>query len=311
MTKPYDCIIIGSGPAGLSATISARRAGLAVLLLEKDIVGGSPAVMTKIENYPGIEKIDGWSFTRIMEKQAKSLEADIRESEEVVAVNLETDRTKTVTTANGRKYRTGTVIVASGGEPKKLFVEGEERLARKGVHYCAQCAGPAYRDATVAICGNGLLALTAADYLLQLASKVVFITEENQLRGDAILATRLISDNRFQMLPETRVREIGGTSQVERLVLESLATGAGRELTVDGLFVYQGLAPRAAFLSADKDPAGYLRVDEKLETSMPGVFAAGSVVRPEPEIVIAAGDGARAALAAATWFEASLSTVSD
>ena len=113
----YDCIIVGGGPAGLSAAIAARRMGLAVLLLEKDIVGGSPAVMASIDNYPGIEKIDGWAFTRILEKQVIDLGCDIRESAEVVSVVSEADGTKTATLVSGRKHSANTVIIASGGEP--------------------------------------------------------------------------------------------------------------------------------------------------------------------------------------------------
>ena len=307
----YDCIIVGGGPAGLSAAIGARRTGLTVLLLEKDIVGGSPAVMASIENYPGIEKIDGWAFTRIMEKQVINLGAEIRESAEVVSVVPEADGTKTVTIASSRKYTAKTVIIASGGESKKLLVPGEERLARQGVHNCAQCAGPAYKKGTVVVCGNGGPALTAADHLLKLATQVVFVTEDPELRGDAILAAQLSADDRFQLLPRTRVKQIRGASRVEGLKLFSHASGASRELAVDAIFVYRGLVPRTAILAAVKDQQGYLRVDAQLQTSIAGVFAAGIVVRPEPQIVIAAGEGARAGLAAAAWIGAHPLAVSD
>jgi len=307
----YDCIIVGGGPAGLSAAIAARRTGLTVLMLEKDIVGGSPAVMASIENYPGIEKIDGWAFTRIMEKQVISLGAEIRESAEVLSVVPKADGTKTVAIASGRKYAVKTVIIASGGEPKKLMVQGEERLARQGVHYCAQCAGPAYKEGTVVVCGNGVQALTAADHLLKLATQVVFVTEDPELQGDAILAAQLSADDRFQLLPRTKVQQIRGASQVEGLELFSHASGATQELAVDAIFIYRGLVPRTAILAAAKDPEGYLRVDAQLQTSIAGVFAAGSVVRPEPQIVIAAGEGARAGLAAAAWVGASPLAISD
>lgn len=299
-----DCIIIGGGPAGLSAAIAARRAGIYVLLLEKDIVGGSPAVMASIDNYPGIETIDGWTLTRVMEKQVKKLGAEIRESAEVVGVVPEADGTKTVAMASGWEYRARTVIVASGGEPEKLLVPGEERLARKGVHYCAQCAGPAYKEGTVVVCGNGSRALTAADHLLKQATRVVFITADRQLLGDAILAAKLTADDRFQLLPNTRIHEIRGAAQVEAVEFGPPASGAGRELAVDAVFIYRGLAPRTAILAADKDEQGYLQVDAQLQTSIAGVFGAGSVVRADVEIVIAAGDGARAGLAAAAWIAA-------
>ena len=307
----YDCIIVGGGPAGLSAAIAARRMGLAVLLLEKDIVGGCPAVMASIDNYPGIEKIDGWAFTRIMEKQVIDLGGEIRESAEVVSVVPEADGTKTAAIVSGRKHTAKTVIIASGGEPKKLLVHGEERLARHGVHYCAQCAGSAYKGGTVVVCGNGSRALAAAEHLLTLATQVVFVTEDHELQGDAILAAQLGACDRFQLLPRTRIQAIRGASQVEGLDLVSPASGAGRTLTVDAIFIYTGLAPRTAIIAANKDPRGYLRVDARLQTSIEGVFAAGSVVRSDSQIVISAGEGARAGLAAAAWVGAHPLAASD
>ena len=300
----FDCIIVGGGPAGLSAAIAARRMGLAVLLLEKDIVGGHPAVMASIDNYPGIEKIDGWAFTRIMEKQVIDLGCDVRESAEVVSVVPEVDGTKTAALVSGRKHRAKTVIITSGGEPKKLMVHGEERLARHGVHYCAQCAGPAYKGGTVVVCGNGSRALAAADHLLTLAAQVVFVTEDHELQGDAILAAQLGACDRFQLLPRTRVREIRGASQVEGLELVSPASDAVRVLAVDAIFIYTGLAPRSAIITANKDAQGCLLVDAQLQTSIEGVFGAGSVVGSDSWIVISAGEGARAGLAAAAWIGA-------
>jgi thioredoxin reductase (NADPH) len=210
-----------------------------------------------------------------------------------------------VAIAGSRKYTAKTVIIASGGEPKNLMVQGEERLARQGVHYCAQCAGPAYRKGTVVVCGNGSPALTAADHLLKLpAARVIFVTEDPELRGDAILAAKLSADDRFQLLPRTRVQQIRGASRVEGLELFSHASGASREMAVDAIFVYRGLVPRTTILAAAKDQQGYLQVDAQLQTSIAGVFAASIVVRPEPQIVIAAGEGARAGLAAAAWIDA-------
>jgi thioredoxin reductase (NADPH) len=308
----HDCLIIGGGPAGLSAAMTARRAGLGVLLLEKDIVGGGPAVLAAIDNYPGIAGIDGWTLTRTMEKQARDLGVEILESTEAVSVLLMDDTTKTVTTDNGRKYGARTVIIASGGAPKRLHVEGEERLIRRGVHYCAQCAGPAYKERTVMVCGNGGPALTAADHLLKLAVKrVIFVTEDQQLAGDVFLAADLVACDRFQFLPRTRVRRLTGASQVAGVVLLGLASDETWELAVDAVFVYRGIVPCSTLLAADRDPQGYLQVDPQMQTSMAGVFGAGSVVRSDAQIVIAAGEGARAGLAAAAWVARSRSPVID
>ena len=298
----HDCLIIGGGPAGLSAAMTARRAGLGVLLLEKDIVGGGPAVLAAIDNYPGIVGIDGWTLTRTMEKQVRDLGVEILESTEAVSVLLMDDTSKSVTTGNGPKYRARTVIIASGGAPKRLHVEGEELLVRRGVHYCAQCAGPAYQERTVMVCGNGGPALTAAAHLLKLAVKrVIFVTEDRHLTGDVFLAADLMASDRFQFLPRTRVRRITGSTQVAGVVLFGLAGGETWELAVDAVFVYRGIVPSSTLLAADRNPLGYLQVDPQMQTSVDGVFGAGSVVRPDAQIVIAAGEGAKAGLAAAAW----------
>jgi len=210
----HDCLIIGGGPAGLSAAMTARRAGLGVLLLEKDIIGGGPAVLASIDNYPGIAAIDGWTFTRTMEKQVRDLGVEILEPSEAVSVLLMDDTTKRVITGSGDRYGARAVIIASGGAPKKLHVDGEERLLRRGVHYCAQCAGPAYKERMVMVCGNGGPALAATDHLLKLGvKKVIFVSEDPELKGDALLVARLLACDRFQFLPRTR----GGSPAQHRL----------------------------------------------------------------------------------------------
>lgn len=297
----YDLIIVGSGPAGLSAAITARRAGLSVLMLEKDIVGGGPAIMASIDTYPGIEKIDGWTFTRTMEKQVRNLGVEILESEEVMRVLSLDDGTKTIEADNGKKYTARTVLVATGGAPQKLNVAGENRLAGKGVHYCAQCAGPAYKGGTVLVCGNGAPALTAADHLLNLAVRVCMVVKEEKLSGDAILAEKLYSGDRFQLLPRTAVSRISGDFQVTGVELLSLEDGKVQDLAVDGIFIYQGAEPRTSCVAVEKDRLAHVLVDSRMQTSVPGIFAAGGAVRSDSRIVIAAGEGALAALSAAAY----------
>jgi thioredoxin reductase (NADPH) len=308
----YDCLIIGGGPAGLSAAMTVRRAGLGALLLEKDIIGGGAAVLARIDNYPGIAGIDGWTLTRTMEKQVLDLGVEIVESMEAVSVVLMDDSTKRVTTMSGEKYGARTVIIASGGDPKMLHVEGEERLARRGVHYCAQCAGPAYTGRTVIVCGNGGPALAAADHLLNLAvKKVIFATEDPELAGDAFLAAHLLACERFQFMPRTRVLQFSGATQVDGVELLFLTGNERRKLGIDAVFVYRGIVPRSAFLAAVRDPQGYLQVELQMQTSVAGVFAAGSVVRPDTQLVIATGDGARAGEAAAAWIARSRLAITD
>jgi thioredoxin reductase (NADPH) len=297
----YDVIIIGGGPAGLSAAMTARRAGCTVLMLEKDIVGGGPAIMASIDTYPGIEKIDGWTFTRTMEKQVRKLGVEILESEEVMRVLPLDAGTITVETDTGKKHTAKAVLVATGGAPRELKVAGENRLRGKGVHYCAQCAGSAYTGGTVMVCGNGAPALTAADHLSKLAARVLMVVKEDRLSGDAILAEKLHANDRFQLLPNTAVRRISGDFQVTGVELVALEDGKVRDLAVDGIFIYQGAEPRTSCIAAEKDRLGHVTVDARMQTSIPGIFAAGGAVRPDSRIVIAAGEGALAALSAAAY----------
>jgi thioredoxin reductase (NADPH) len=297
----FDLIIVGSGPAGLSAAITGRRNGLSVLVLEKDIVGGGPAVLSTIDSYPGIEKIDGWSFTRTMEKQARDLGVEIVEDEEVISVLSREKAMKQVRCARGKVFDAKTVILSTGGTPKKLGVQGEDRLARKGVHTCAQCAGPAYKGGKVMICGNGASALVAAEHLLNLSASVTVLLADENLRGDAIRIKALQSSPLFRQVSKARVLRILGDDKVTGVEVEYLNDGQTEVFTVDGIFLYLGLDPCTLFVEAKKNSDGYLHVDSQMQTSVPGIFAAGGVIRSESQIVIAAGDGARAALAAASY----------
>ena len=297
----FDLIIIGSGPAGLSAAIIGRRAGLSILVLEKDIVGGGPAVLANIDSYPGIEKIDGWSLTRTMEKQARELGVQITEGEEVISVLSQEKATKKVICAGGKIFDGKTIIIATGGVPKKLDVPGEDRLLRRGVHTCAQCAGPAYNGGKVMICGNGASALVAAEHLLTLSATVTMLIAGENLRGDAIRIKAFHSSPLFHMVSRARVLRILGDEKVTGAEVEYLEDGRTELFAVDGIFLYVGLEPRTSFIEAKKNSHGYLRVDSQMQTSVTGIYAAGGAVRSEPQLIIAAGDGARAALAAASY----------
>jgi thioredoxin reductase (NADPH) len=302
----FDLLIAGSGPAGLAAAMAGRRAGLSVLILEKDIVGGGTAVLASIESYPGIEKVDGWTLTRIMEKQVRDLGTEIMEGEEVTAILPQGADSKKVETASARVFGAKAVIIATGGAPKKLGLAGEDYFAGRGVHACAQCAGPAYKGKVVAVCGNGGAALHAAQHLLNLGAKVVFVTGDEGLRGDAILAAGLAVADGFRLLPSVAVQRILGDGSVRGIEVASLRDGVTEALAVEGIFLYLGLEPRTAFLPAERNDEGFFLVDARLQTSIPGIFAAGGVIAAESEIVIAAGEGTRAALAAAAYIAGTL-----
>jgi thioredoxin reductase (NADPH) len=303
-----DLLIAGGGPAGLAAAMAGRRAGLSVLLLEKDIVGGGTAVLASIESYPGVEKVDGWTLTRIMEKQVRGSGAEILEDEEVTAILPRGEYGKKVETASARVFGAKAVLVATGGAPKKLGLAGEDYFAGRGVHSCAQCAGPAYKGKVVAVCGNGGAALHAAQHLLNLGAKVVFVTGDEGLRGDAMLAARLAAADGFRLVPTVTVRRIVGADSVRGIEVASLRDGEIVALAVEGIFLYLGLEPRTAFLPAERNDEGFFTVDAQLQTSIPGIFAAGGAIAAESEIVIAAGEGTRAALTAAAYIAGTLST---
>ena len=297
MAKDYEVIIIGGGPAGLSAGIYASRSRLSCLLIEKVGLGGLVVNAEKVENYPGFpEGISGMELTELMQRQAQKfgLEAITSEVQEL-QLNGET---KTVKTTAGN-FSAKAVIIATGSEHNKLGVPGEEKFTGKGVSFCATCDGYFFQNKTVAVVGGGNAALVEALSLTKFASKVFVIHRRNELRATKIIQERALANQKIEFHFNKMVSAIEGNNFVERLKLEDTENHKTSVLKTDGIFVSIGFKPNTEFLknALSLDGAGYIVTDEVMATSVPGIFAAGDVRSNSiRQVVGATGDGAVAAI---------------
>jgi len=300
----YDTIIIGGGPAGLSAGIYAMRSRLNAILVERLMPGGQMMLTDFVENYPGFASgIGGPDLSAAMEQQARGLGLEIISSE-VLSVDLSGEE-KVVVTADG-ELRAPTVILAMGATPRRLGVPGEDRLIGKGVSYCATCDGAFFRDKDIAVVGGGNTAVQDAVFLTRFAKKVTIIHRRDALRATRILQERAFKNPRIEIAWNSIVAEVKGDSRVESLVLEDARDGSRRVLPLDGVFVLVGTDPNTEFVRGHiiLDPAGYIITDEDMHTNVAGVFAAGDCRRKSlRQMVTAAADGAIAAVSAERYIE--------
>ncbi len=295
-----NLIIIGSGPAGLSAAIYAARGNLEPLVLTGQEVGGQIALTDEVENYPGFpDGITGPELVQLMQKQAERFGARI-EIDVVTEVNFKTHPFQ-LKTQNGAAYKAQSVIVATGASPRKLNVPGEKEFLGRGVSYCATCDGFFFRNKEIAVVGGGDSALQEGLFLTKFASKVHVIHRRDALRAQAILQDRARENQKLNFVWNTVVKEIKGNGKVETLMLENTQTNKTSELSAQGIFVYIGHVPNTWLFKGqlEMDDEGYLKVNERLHTSVPGVFAAGEahdhVFR---QAVVSAGYGTMAEMEA-------------
>jgi thioredoxin reductase (NADPH) len=295
----YDVIILGAGPAGLTAAIYATRAALKTLVLTGNLLGGQAALTTEIENYPGFpEVISGPELTQRLQKQAEKFGAEIV-MEEATAVDLGEHPFLVRTLAQA--YRGKTLIVATGASPRRLGVPGEAELIGRGVSFCATCDGYFFRDREVAVVGGGDSAVKEALFLAKLVRKVYLIHRRDRLRAEAVSQKQVLEHPRIEVLWNTVVTEIVGKGAVEGLRLRDLRTGAEAFLKVAGVFIYIGHVPNTALFQGKLalDEEGYIVTDRAMHTSVPGVFAAGAVQeRILDQLVTAVATGAIAAMEA-------------
>jgi thioredoxin reductase (NADPH) len=300
MTKPdYDLVIIGGGSAGMTAGTYAARARLNVLLIEKLVPGGQILVTDWIENYPGFpEGISGADLAQKIHQQAERFDLKI-ETGEVTSLDLSNPIKKTVL---GDKIITShALIIASGASPRKLGVPGEEQFYGKGLSTCATCDGPFYKDKVVAAVGGGDTAVQESLYLTKFAKKVYLIHRRDQLRATGILRERALANDKIEMIWDTVLTGIGGFFNVEKVSLKNVKTDEKKEMAVDGCFLWVGILPNTSFVknAVQTDDGGFVIADAKMETSVPGVFAAGDVRNtPLRQIATAVGDAAIAAFSA-------------
>ena len=303
----YDLIIVGAGPAGLCAAMYAGRGMLKALTIERGAPGGELLNTDLIEDYIGFESIKGWDLAQKMAEHAKKFGAEIV-TDTVLKVRKATDGWFDVTTAHGNRYRAPTVILTAGGTPVKLGVPGEKEHAGKGVSYCAVCDGAFFKGEVLAVVGGGDAAVEEADYLTRYASKVYIIHRRDQLRASKIIQERAFANPKIEMIWNKRVVEIKGTERgTDHLLLEDTVTGRQSALQVGGVFIFIGFQPNSGLVEghAKHDAAGYFITDDRMMTSIPGLFAAGDVrSQLTRQITTAVGDATTAALAVEKYLAA-------
>jgi thioredoxin reductase (NADPH) len=302
MTK-YEAIIIGGGPAGLTAGLYTSRAGLKSLLVERGMFGGQIVNATLVENYPGFPKgISGAELGSVMHQQAVKYGLEVVTAE---VTGLARGQAYDVSTTEG-SFEAASIVIAAGSEYRKLGVTGEERLSGHGVSYCATCDGFLFRDREVAVVGGGDTAITDALELSRHAKKVYVIHRRDQLRAGQVLQQRAFAQTKLEFIWSTVVEEVLGDRLLQGLKLRNVKTGQQSNLQVDGLFVAVGLMPNSQrfFNILELDDAGYIVTDETMTTSAPGIFAAGDIRRNSARQVAAAvGDGATAAMSAFRYLQ--------
>ena len=303
----YDCLIIGAGPAGLGAGLYASRGNLKTLILEKGIVGGQLQVTEEIENYPGMDHMTGPQISDAMEAQTKRFGCDIVTNCEVAEVDLKS-QPKIITTKEGNVYKAKTVIIASGSEHRKLGVPGEEELSGKGVSYCAVCDGAFFKNRKLAVIGGGSSAVEEGSFLTKYASSVTLIHRRDELRAERILQNRFLNNPKTEVIWDTVVEKINGDMLgVTSLSLKNNKTGETSEFPCEGVFIYVGLDPNTQYLEGKLkvDGGGKVITNERMETNIQGVFAAGDIRNtPLKQAVTAASDGSLAATMAIGFVEA-------
>jgi len=297
----YDFISIGAGAAGLAAVQYAARSGLSALALDLSVAGGQVLKIASLENYPGVfPPANGYAFIQTMQKQAEAFGAKIT-SASVKSIDKVQDKFE-IETSKG-KFAAKAIVLATGAEHRKLGVPGEKELEGRGVSYCAVCDGPLFRNKTIFVIGGGDAACDEANYLSQLAEKVYLVHRRDQLRAQKAVADRVLANPKITVLWNSVVQEIKGGQRVESIVLKNVQDGSLTEMPAAAVFVSVGMLPKNELISMLKtDQAGYIVTDEKMQTTIPGLYAAGDVrSKPFRQVVTATSDGAIAAFEAADY----------
>jgi thioredoxin reductase (NADPH) len=294
--SPFQLIIIGGGPAGLSAGIYAKRAKIDALLIEKAVPGGLITTTEIIENYPGFpEGISGMALGQRLEAQARKYRLDI-----VFGNVIKVEQMKDVfrVSTEEHSYSSRTIIIATGSQPKKLEVKGEDAFAGKGVSYCATCDGPFYIDKSVAVIGGGNGALEEAIFLTKFAKLVTVIHRRDTLRADYVLEEKARANPKIFFKLKSTVEEIKGDEKVRSLKLKDVDSNKTSSINIDGVFIYAGYAPNSDIVKdlVKLDESGHIITEEHLKTNIEGIFAAGDIRKKTlRQAITAAADGAIAA----------------
>lgn len=302
----YDVVVLGGGPAGLTAAMYASRARLSTVLVERNFPGGQMMMTENIENFPGFEGGPGMDLSEVIRKQAEKfgMQTINTEIERVDLLGLE----KVLFTTDKKEIRTKTVILSLGARPRQLGVPGEMEFLGRGVSYCAVCDGAFFKDKKLAVIGGGDTAIEDSVFLTRYAASVHIIHRRDKLRAQKIIQERALGHPVIKVSWNTVVKSIGGGDMVDHIVLENVATREETKLSVDGVFVLIGNEPNTKMLEGqiNLDEMGYIITDEDMRTNVPGVFAAGDVRKKLlRQVITACADGAIAATVAEKYIEGS------
>ncbi len=298
----FDTIILGGGPAGLSAAIYASRGAVSTAIVDINMLGGQPSNYLELENYPGFQIVGGYDLMEKFEEHADKFGVHKFPMQEVKSIDL---KSKTIIT-NEYEFKAKTIIIATGAQPMKLGVPGEKEFVGRGVSYCAVCDGAFYRNKVVAVVGGGNAAVEEAMYLTKFADRVYIIHRRDELRADKIVQERAFKNEKIEFIWNSVVNEIKGDNLVTTAVLENVKTKEVSDLSVNGVFPYIGMTPNVENINGQlqQDARGFVVTDETMATSVEGVFAVGDVrTTPLRQVITAASDGAVGAVYAVKYIE--------
>lgn len=303
----YDIIVIGAGPAGMTAAIYGARGGMSVLMLDRLTYGGQIVNTPEVENYPGAGKISGFELAQDIFGQATGLGAGMQYEEVSGVQRSEDGRSFTVVCTGGNEYQGRSVILATGVKNRPMGLPREEELKGSGISYCATCDGAFYRGKDVIVLGGGNTALGDADYLTGMVKRVYLVHRRDQFRGDRLMVDRLRKKPNVELVLDSVPERILGEGRVSGLEVRNVKTGELRQIEASGIFVAYGhIAQNQAFADlAELDPAGFFASGEDCRTKTPGLFVAGDArAKERRQLVTAAADGSVAAMAAIDWLNA-------
>lgn len=303
----FDTIILGGGPAGLSAGIYMARSNSKTAIIDISMFGGQPSNYMELENYPGFPVIGGYDLMEKFEEHADKFGVEKFPMQEIISVDL-VSNPKTIETTEGI-FKSKAVIIACGAHPKKLGVKGEEEFLGRGVSYCAVCDGAFYQDKTVAVIGGGNTAVEEGIYLTKFAKKVYIVHRRDELRADKIIQDRAFNNEKIEFVWNSIVKEIQGENTVNNIVLENVKTGEISDIKADGIFPFIGFTPNIKEINGqiEQDSNGFIVTDETMQTSVEGVFAVGDVRKtPLRQVITAASDGAVGAVYAGKYLESKI-----
>lgn len=302
----YNLIIVGSGPAGLTAALYAAREGIDTLLVDRSAVGGQAGTTELIENYPGFPgSIGGAELTERMKEQALNFGVEILQAQDITQIGSD-GQYRTIKTASGDEYRASALLLALGTTYLRLNVPGEEDFIGAGIHFCATCDGPFYRDKDVLVIGGGNSGLQESMFLTRFAKKITILERGEQLGASQILQDKVAELPQIEVRLNSTVEEFKGDGHISGVTVKDVKSGEVEELKPDGVFVFIGLKPNTAFLNGavELDRWGFITTDKTLQTSVPGIFAAGDVREGSTkQIASATGEGATAALMIRQYLE--------